>query len=475
MGHGRADRFPTAGSVAWPAHWPALLVATGMGVKAVSVHSTLHLDARHVGVAFVAGLAGADRLMLNHPAECVVTTGAGVLADFVDAGVGLSALVIRAAAGQDGRQGATTVVLRGYVAIWTRAEHGTDREAVNHGAGGGVHTGGEGGTEQLAAGVQTGVLAWTVLVLDTLWPRNGHTGNPGIASVAKRTAAGRLVVGRQTLGIGSTGILVQTGIDTVLGTAGAVTGALRVHPAPNHLARHKWVALVAGNTTAVGAVLGGIAFGEAAAGVGDQAGVDTVPVHAGLAVPALAVSLAAHRLARHLGVSHVAGRADADGSVVVNEALGALAAVTRILALSVNAGLAAGAVIVPGAAGRVRQLDRLAARVAVRHPAGSAGTDHGAEGKAVDHGASGGHIAGFESEAGIRTAVVQAGRVVRAIAVHAAFRLSVHRGRRRLGRAGDQRVPDPAGRTLALGVVVTGRAGGAGGTGVVQQAGVDTL
>jgi hypothetical protein len=53
-------------------------------VQAVIVHPTLNLDAGHIRVAFVAVLAGADRLVLDDSAEGVVTTGTGVLADAVD-------------------------------------------------------------------------------------------------------------------------------------------------------------------------------------------------------------------------------------------------------------------------------------------------------------------------------------------------------------------------------------------------------
>ena len=82
---GRADGVPSAGRVAGPTHRPAFLVSTRVGVQAVIVHPTLDLDAGHIRVAFIAVLAGTDRLVLDDSAEGVVTTGTGVLADAVDA------------------------------------------------------------------------------------------------------------------------------------------------------------------------------------------------------------------------------------------------------------------------------------------------------------------------------------------------------------------------------------------------------
>ena len=90
----RADRFTSTGGVAGPTHRPALLIPAGVGVEAVIVHPALNLDAGHVRVALVSVLTGADWLVVDHPAESVLATSAGVLAELVDAGVGLAALVV---------------------------------------------------------------------------------------------------------------------------------------------------------------------------------------------------------------------------------------------------------------------------------------------------------------------------------------------------------------------------------------------
>ena len=78
--------------------------------------------------------------------------------------------------------------------------------------------------------------------------------------------------------------------------------------------------------------------------------------------------------------------------MVHSEALGSGAAVTRVFALSVDAGLAIGTVVISGTAGGIGQLHWLAPGVSLRHPAFSAAADHGPEGQTVDHSAHRGHV-----------------------------------------------------------------------------------
>ena len=161
--------------------------------------------------------------------------------------------------------------------------------------------------------------------------------------------------------------------------------------------------------------------------------------------------------------------------MVLDEALSSSTTVTRIFTLSVDAGLSAGTVVVPGTARRVGQLHWLAAGVGVRDPALPAGADHGPEGEAVDHAADGGHVTGGELQAGVGALLVDTGRVVRTVSVSPALWFRVSSVRSLLGRAADQGVAHPARGTGALGVVVLDAAGGGGGAGVVVDAGVETL
>ena len=128
---GGAGGFPATRSIAGATDWAALLVTTDVSVQAVIVHPALYLDTGHVGVPFVALLAGADWVVVDDPAEGVISTGAGIFTDLVDAGVRLSTLVVSLAAREDGAEGLTALVVTGHVAVRAGADHGADRQGVN--------------------------------------------------------------------------------------------------------------------------------------------------------------------------------------------------------------------------------------------------------------------------------------------------------------------------------------------------------
>lgn len=86
-----------------------------------------------------------------------------------------------------------------------------------------------------------------------------------------------------------TWILIDTRIDTVLVSAGLVSGTLRVSAAADHFTAHEWISFIPGQTAAVGSVEGGVALGKSATRVIDQAGVDTLSLDTGLSVAALAI------------------------------------------------------------------------------------------------------------------------------------------------------------------------------------------
>ena len=464
-------------SVTGPADRSALLVTADMSVQAVIVNSALYLDTGHVRVAFIALLAGADWVVVDHPAERVVPTGAGVFADLVDAGVRLSTLVVRLAAREDGAEGLAALVVTGHVAVRAGADHGADREGVNHRAGGGGDTGAQLGAERLAATVQAGLLAGTVLVLHTLRGGQGDTANPGVPGVADRAETAGLVVVNLAESTGSAGVLVQAGVDAVLAPAGLVQRALGVAATADDLAGRERISFVSRQTPAVGPVAGGITLCEPATGISarQEAGVDTLSLHTGLPVPTVVVALAAGQLTPDLRVADVSGRAGADRVMVLDEALRSSPTVAGVLALSVHAGGVSRTVVVPSTAGRVGQLHRFAAGVGVRDPALSAGTDHRPEGQTVDHRADRGEVAGREGVAGVGTSLLQTGRVVRAVSVSPTLRLRLRDVRLEFWCAGDERVAHPARGTGALGVVVAHTAGSRGRTGVLVQAGVEAL
>ena len=158
MTNGSADSFTSTRGIAGATDGATLLVTTGVSVQTVIVHPTLDLDTGNIGVTLVSLLAGAHRMVIHHSAEGVVSTGAGVFADLVDAGVGVSAVIISSTSGHYGRQGLAAVVLAGHEAVRTGADHCSDRQRVDDGAGGGLLARAEGGAEQSAPVVQTRVL-----------------------------------------------------------------------------------------------------------------------------------------------------------------------------------------------------------------------------------------------------------------------------------------------------------------------------
>ena len=123
-----ADSLTATRGIAGAADRATLLVTTGVSVQTVIIHPALDLDAGNIGVTLVAFLTGADGLVLQHSAEGVISTRTRVLADLVDTGVGVSAVIICATPGHDRGQGLAAVVLAGHKAIWTRADHCSDRQ-----------------------------------------------------------------------------------------------------------------------------------------------------------------------------------------------------------------------------------------------------------------------------------------------------------------------------------------------------------
>ena len=192
----------------------------------------------------------------------------------------------------------------------------------------------------------------------------------------------------------------------------------------------------------------------------DKTRVDTVSIHAGLLVTALVVALAANGFTSNLRIANKTGRTHTDGAVVLYEAGGTGATVARVNTLSVDTCSSVGAVVVPCTARGVGQINWLTFCLGVWHPAFPAGTDHSSEGQTVHNSANCSDIAGRERKARVFTTLVQASRVVGAVAIHVALRLRWCTNWLLLGRAGDQRVANPSRWALAFGNMVLNRACG---------------
>jgi len=456
----RAYCLSSTGGIAGPTHRPAFFISARMGVQTVVVHPALNLDASHVRITLVAVLAGAHWLVLDDPTEGVLSTGARIFANPVDARVSLSTLVVRTAARQDGWQGSAAVVFCADVAVGAGTDHRPYREGVDHCAYCWVVAGVEVQTEVFALLAETAVPRRAVLVLDTLWSGQRNTFDVCVASESNGTSALGLVVSNQTFGILGAWVLIETGVDTVLAPAGLVLRTLLVATAANHLTSNEGVSFIARFAFAHSSVPGWVALSISSARVLDKTRVDTVSIHAGLLVTALVVALAANRFTGNLRIANETGRTHADGSVVLYEAGGTGATVARVDTLSVDTCRSVGAVVIPCTARGVGQIDWLTFCLGIWHPAFPAGADHSSEGQTVHNCANGSDIAGREREARIFTTLVQASRVVRAVAIHVALGLRWCTNWLLLGRAGDQRVANPSRRALAFGDMVLNRAGG---------------
>ena len=197
--------------------------------------------------------------------------------------------------------------------------------------------------------IEADLLCGTVGVLDAL--RRGHrvAADEAVADEADVTRALRDVVGGLAVGVYVAGVVLDAGVVAVaVLVAGVGERALVVRPAADGRAADVGVALEALLAPAPGLVGLAVADGVGAAVVVHEADLDAAAAFAvtNLAVRALIVNLAADGPALDLRVTHCALGTLAYGPVALNEALGASAAVTGVLAEPIEAGLVSRAVVI---------------------------------------------------------------------------------------------------------------------------------
>lgn len=160
-----------------------------------------------------------------------------------------------------------------------------------------------------------------------------------------------------TLGPCGARIVVHARVDALHVDAGVIARTVAVAVTANHAAAIQRVAVIALAATAIGNVVVREALGVGAArGVRDQARVHAVVVLAGLVARALAVVLALDRVTRDFRIALIALLARAHRFVVLYVADRAGAAVARVAALPVDAGLAVAAIVIRRASADDRQL-----------------------------------------------------------------------------------------------------------------------
>lgn len=269
------------------------------------------------------------------------------------------------------------------------------------------------------------MLRGTVLVLHTLWCRDGDTRNPGVPGVSYGASADRFVLRYKAFSIFGTWILIEARIYTIFASACLVLGTLRILSTSDNFASYERITFIAWDTPTHGFVAGWVAFGKSTTGVLNQARVDTVAINTHLSVSAVVVTLTSHGLARYLRVSNISRGADTHWTVILNKALCSGATVTRVQALSVDARRPIWTIIISSTPGLIRQLHWFTLSICVRDPSFSAGADHGAEWETVDHGADGSDVTGGQGQAGVLTPLVEAGGVIRTVTVCVALWLRI--------------------------------------------------
>jgi hypothetical protein len=364
----------SAGEVVEAANGGAFLEAAGVRVLTVVVGEALHGDTLEFGIAVEVGLASADWPMLPDVAHGIPSARARVFADGVDARFGAVTLVVAVASGLDGGQGGAASALSRHVAVGADAHNGAHRQRVGDQASRRIDAWHKNGAGILALVFQADGLRGTVRVLHAFGRRQRTAGAVRVAGVANLAAALRDVACHQALGIGRRArVFSDARVETVTSEAGLFLGTLGVSSAADGRATAPVrVALVSGQTAAVGLVATGEAFRVCSARVVDEAGVDAGALDADLSVEAFGVALAADGLALNLRVSNGALWTPAYGPVSRKETLGTGTAVARVPAEPVDTRLVAGALVVTNAPGRVHKLDGNAATVGIGDPADAA-------------------------------------------------------------------------------------------------------
>lgn len=163
-------------------------------------------------------------------------------------------------------------------------------------------------------------------------------GDQGVAHPARRTGALGVVVAHTAGRRGSTGVLVEAGVEALVANTGRGLGAVLVDPALHPDTVGVGVALQARGTAAGGLVVGGVTLGVGSAGVVSDTGIKTVAVSTNLCDRTLRVGGTANWDTADLGVTSESLWTEADRFVVVDVALGVGATVAGVHTVSVEAG-----------------------------------------------------------------------------------------------------------------------------------------
>lgn len=105
MADGLTNSLTATRKIARSTDWSTFLVSAGVCVQAVVIHFALYLQASHIGIAFVAFVTRAHRLVFNHTAAGMFSTSTRVSTQLVDTAVSFTTLVICCTARENRTQG----------------------------------------------------------------------------------------------------------------------------------------------------------------------------------------------------------------------------------------------------------------------------------------------------------------------------------------------------------------------------------
>lgn len=403
----------------------AELIAAGMCRGAFRIDAALDLGAFELRITLVSLATGAHRLVVLDTTLGIQSTIAWITADAIHTRlVGGTIRIGHTTADLDNtRRGFTASTVAANVSIGADADHGTHWNCWRHLTLCGSLTRLQYLARIDALFVDAGQAGWTIRIqfAHGLWL--GTAIHIGIAQEVSGTAANSHVILWSTLGTRGTHIVVDTRIDALLVLAGLVRGAVVVAAAANDAATLVGIATVSAQATALGTTGLDVALGVGTTRIVDQAGIDAVAIDAGLARVTFTIDTTANGTAGDIGVTLESILATADGAMLLHLADGIGATVAWVAALSVHTRLLVTAVQITLASRRALQHQLTTLATGIGHLRLGTLTDHGANGHTVQHTAVGTACARREFCAWVRALGIDAGQFAGTITVVTAHRL----------------------------------------------------
>lgn len=403
----------------------AELIAAGMCGRAFRIDGALDLGAFELGIALVSLATGAHGLVILDTTLGIQSTIAWITADAIHTRLVGGAIRIgytTADLDHTGR-GLTASAAAAYVSIGADADHGTHWNCWRHLALSWTLARLQHLARIDALFIDAGQAGRTIRIqfAHGLWL--GTAIHVGVTQEVSGTAANSHVILWTALGSRGTHIVVDTRIHALLVLAGLVRGTVVVAAAANDAATLVRITTVSAQAAALGTAGLDVALGVGSTRIVDQAGIDAVAVNAGLARVTFTVDAASNGTAGGIGITLESILATADGAMLLHLADGIGATVAWVAALSVHTRLLVTTVQITLASRRALQHQLTTLATGIGHLRLGTLTDHSTDGNTVQHTAVGTACARREFCAWVRALGIDAGQFAGAITIVAAHRL----------------------------------------------------